>query len=298
MIHIFVRLERIKFFLYFNSMNQSVMLVLVISLIIIITIVVLKPLEKYNNYNNKVVLEGTTTNSDALFTGDRDFVKHIVEIILDNINKNYNRKFVLGNLEGIQVLPNNDGTDRYIVKCFIYNTNNYVNRKFVFDFKLDMANGFIDINRIYFGSSQNPVLERSPISGRGSTLYKPKNNLKNMIENVSETELHNSDFVKDPEVKNFSTDPKERVSDIKNPLEEVIPNVFPCRIVHHLWDSVGLMKVECPDLKKKCLGPYSGTRPPFKVPEFNPTIFEGDSSLYHDMFDMAQDAASRPVGIG
>ena len=53
-----------------------------------------------------------------------------------------------------------------------------------------------------------------------------------------------------------------------------------------------------PDIKKKCVGPYSGTRPPFKVPEFNPTIFEGDSSLYHNMFDMAQDAASRPVGIG
>ena len=58
------------------------------------------------------------------------------------------------------------------------------------------------------------------------------------------------------------------------------------------------MKVECPDTKKNCQGPYSGTRPPMKVPEFNPTIFEGNSSIYHDLFDLAQDSASRPVGIG
>ena len=54
------------------------------------------------------------------------------------------------------------------------------------------------------------------------------------------------------------------------------------------------MKVECPDEKKGCFGPYSGTRPPFKVPQYNPTLFEGKQSgagVYDKMFDLAEDAA-------
>ena len=78
----------------------------------------------------------------------------------------------LGNLEGVEKMPLKDGGERYLIKCFIYTTNDYTNRKFVFDLKVNKEDGFIDINRIYFGNSQNPVLERVPISERGSLLYR------------------------------------------------------------------------------------------------------------------------------
>lgn len=261
------------------------------------TILILKPLERFNNYNNTVREEGTVVNSDALTSAERDYAKYLVDIVLENVNKNYSRKFVLGNLEGVEVIPLKNNTERYLIKCFIYTTTEYTNKKFVFDLSVDKEGGFIDINRIYLGFSQKPVLERVPLSERGSLLYKPESNLNNIIAYM-DTALENSDFVENPEIKNYATNPKERVSDYTLPETNLIENVFPCRIVHHKWDTVSLMKVECPDKEKKCIGPYSGTRAPFKVPQYNPTLFEGKSSLYHNLFDKAKDSASRPVGIG
>ena len=280
-------------------MDQSIMLVLVISLIVIMTVVILKPLERFNNVNNKVREEGTVVNSDALPGAERDFAKYLVDIVLENVNKNYNRHFVLGNLEGIEKMPLKDGNgSRYLIKCFIYTTNDYTNRKFVFDLNVNKADGVINVNRVYFGDSQNPVIERVPVSERGSVLFKPNSNLNNVEANDNSSSLDSGTFIENSEVKNYATNPIERVSDLRHPEVDLIGNVFPCRIVHHEWDTASLMKVDCPDERKNCKGPYSGTRPPMKVPQFNPTIFEGNSSIYHDLFDLSQDAASRPVGIG
>lgn len=283
-------------------MDQSTMLVLVISLIIIFTIIILKPLERFSNFRNSTMFhEDTVVNSNALSTPERDYAKYLVDVVLENVNKNYNRHFVLGNLEGVEILPLQDGREKYLIKCFIYTTNEFTNRKFVFDLIVDKNLGVIDINTIYLGSSQSPVMERNGASERGSELYKPLSNPNNLLENVNKTNLDYVDFVSDKEIKNYATDPKERVSDILQNETNLVQNVFPCRIVHHNWDTSSLMKVECPDEKKECFGPYSGTRPPFKVPQYNPTLFEGKQSgagVYDKMFDLAEDAASRPVGIG
>jgi hypothetical protein len=278
-------------------MDQSTKLILVISIIVIMTIVILKPFERFTNSIGEEDMN-TSINSDALTNPERDYVKYLIDTVLENVNKNYNRKFVLGSLEGVERIPNQDGTDRYIIKCFIYTTNEFVNRKFVFDLSVDKEKKFIDINRIYLGSSQNPILERSQLSERGTLLFKPKSNINLVSAEQNISTLDSSKFTVNSKIKNYTTSPKERVSDYRHPELDLIKNTFPCRIVHHLWDTASLMKVECPNEKKKCLGPYSGTRPPVKTPEYNPTLFEGRSVLYHDLFDKAQDSASRPVGIG
>ena len=154
-------------------MDQSTMLVLVISLIIIFTIIILKPLERFSNFSPFMGFhEDTVVNSNALSTPERDYAKYLVDVVLENVNKNYNRHFVLGNLEGVEILPLQDGREIYLIKCFIYTTNEFTNRKFVFDLKVDKNLGVIDINRIYLGSSQHPIMERK-CHERGSELYKP-----------------------------------------------------------------------------------------------------------------------------
>ena len=86
---------------------------------------------------------------------EQGFIDYIIDKILDDINKSYNKTYVKGKLD--HVTKNcNDKYTQYIVNYFIWNTVDYVVRKYVFDFNIN-EDKTIKINSITAGDSENPI---------------------------------------------------------------------------------------------------------------------------------------------
>ena len=108
----------------------------------------------------------------ALPNDETEYVKFLIQNIVENVNQKYSKKLSLGDVEQVEKQNVKNGI-RYQVIIFINNDKLFDTKKYVFDFVLtDKA--VIVVRDIKSGASQNMVLERVPYSERGSTLYKPK----------------------------------------------------------------------------------------------------------------------------
>ena len=150
------------------------------------------------------------------------------------------------------------------------------------------------------GGSQNFVLERVPYSERGSTLYKPKSKKKPVSSN-SVTGLDYSKVDKKIKVdsKKKAIDPLLRSRTIlpteAEYLEKINYRPFPCRKIDVVWDQKACSPIECAN--PNTIGEYHGRVQGKIFPNFNPTLFNGDSKDNHWLFDLGADSASRPVGV-
>lgn len=251
---------------------------LILALVVIAAIIIItkKKKEKFNPIREVLVNENEKT-----------LINYIVDTILEDLNKNYNKKYVRGNLESAERKVNENSVD-YIVKIFLYNTSDYTNQKYVFDFVLANDN-VIKINNIREGDSQNPIFIYNSASGRESQVY--KTDQKDFIPSKTDTDHFSkvtSTNIKVPILeRNKTILPSDELENKKN--------TFPCRIVHFEWNRDSLLKQNCE--KTKCFGNYNGASKPWIIPTYNPTLFNDETEESHWLFDLSSDSASRPIGV-
>ena len=139
-------------------------------------------------------------------------------------------------------------------------------------------------------------MDRSPISGRRSTLYKPKEQETPNYHSQG-TSLDSSEIklptLKTPKLKdrNKNLVPKEATH-----LENINYRPFPARKVDFKWDRKSVSKLG--KKEKNIMGAYHGRVKPKIFPNYNPTLFTGTDENNKWLFDLSQDSSSRPIGIG
>lgn len=219
-------------------------------------------------------------------------VETIVDIILNDINKKFNKNLIRGAIDRVEkTLEKN--TIKYSINIFIYNHQKSTNRKT--EFNVSVKDNTIFIESIRNGISRKVLVEeRAGISGRGSLLHKFPYNI-DLIEPNDIKILDYTDFnileTQDKMVdRNSWVLPKEaEFLDKKKP--------FPCRIVYNYWDKNG---VEYIKEDKNCeTGLSHATKYFNRVPNFYVSNFAScdANSDNHWLFDPSQDSASRPIGV-
>ena len=279
------------------------MYLLLISVLVILTGIYIIFNKELFTGNNNIENTNDTKRLDlvSMYTISNDeteYVKFLIQNIIENINQKYSKKLSLGNLEQVEKSQVKSGTKYYVI-IFINNDNKFNTRKYVFDFILtDKAT--IVLRNITMGDSQNFVLERVPYSERGSTLYKPKSKKAPKLAR-SETKLEYSKVNKkvSDESRNDAIDPLLRSKTILPTEGEYLNSInyrpFPCRKIDVVWDQKACSPIECAN--KDTCGEYHGRVQGKVFPNFNPTIFNGDSNDNHWLFDLGADSASRPIGV-
>jgi len=239
----------------------------------------------------------TTLTSDTIDSSKLDFIKYLVNQIIESLNNRYSKSLELGVFERMETDQLENGDTHYNVKYYINNRNTYSNRKYTFDFVFNEKNGTIVVNSIKGGYSVNNLLERSPISERGSTLYKPKE-LVSPKANPNTTELEHNSF--QPLSENETKVPllekaKALVYKEEAELSERNYTPFPSRKVSVIWNCYGISNSENADSGRE--GLYHGRVTPKIYPTFHPSQFVKHDDEYDWLFDLKSDSSSRPVGV-
>ena len=279
------------------------MYLIIISILVILTgIYIIFNKELFTNKNDNK--EKTSSKERALVTmhsitkDEKEYVKFLIQNIIENINQKYSKDLSLGSIETVEKSKVKSGT-KYNVIIFINNDKRFNTRKYIFDFILtDKA--VIVVRDIKLGDSVNYVLERSPYSERGSTLYKPKESKAPELD-VSKTDLEYSNVSKklSLESREKAISPSLRSKTILPTEAEYLNSInyrpFPCRKIDVVWDKQACSPIECGN--RDTSGEYHGRVQGKVFPNFNPTLFNGDSEKNHWLFDLGADSSSRPIGV-
>ena len=277
------------------------MYLLLISVLVILTglyIIFNKELftNRENRENNGKKVNRVTMHS--ISANETEYVKFLIQNIIENVNQKYSKKLSLGDIEQVEKQQVKSGT-KYNVVIFINNDKKFDTKKYVFDFILtDKAT--IVVRDIKLGGSQNFVLEQVPYSGRDSTLYKPKSKKQPKYSTV-ETSLEYTAV--DKKIRENSrkkaVEPLSRNKTILPTEAEYLENInyrpFPCRKIDVVWNQKACSPIECANGDTN--GEYHGRVKGKVFPNFNPTLFNGDSKNNHWLFDLGADSASRPIGV-
>ena len=237
--------------------------------------------------------------ADTINTIDMTYIKYLINNILESLNKKVNKDLILLGLDRVNKILLEEGKGiEYIVSFYALNKkdrhddNNYlIHTKFV------LVNKEVRVSELRMGHSQEYVHPRVPVSGRGSTLYKPKQGDK--VEGTPDgSSLERSDIVE--EMTGETVSALELNKDI--PLKEAVElekknyTPFASRKNQFKWDTYGvnIMDEKKPDIN----GSYHGRAAPKIVPNYTPSIFQSRNTDkdYYWLFDLKQDSASRPIG--
>ena len=237
--------------------------------------------------------------ADTINTIDMTYIKYLINNILESLNKKVNKDLILLGLDRVNKILLEEGKGiEYIVSFYALNKkdrhddNNYlIHTKFV------LVNKEVRVSELRMGHSQEYVHPRVPVSGRGSTLYKPKQGDK-VEGNPDGSSLERSDIVE--EMTGETVSALELNKDI--PLKEAVElekknyTPFASRKNQFKWDTYGvnIMDEKKPDIN----GSYHGRVAPKIVPNYTPSLFQSRNTDkdYYWLFDLKQDSASRPIG--
>ena len=225
---------------------------------------------------------------DTLNSVTKEEVNLIVDSLLKNINDKYGKNLVRGNIDRIEK-ELEDNKIHYKINIFVYNRDKDTNRKVLFDVTFDGV--YIIVNSIKSGVSREILnIERDAIPGRGSIIFKPKVDITKVKKNMSLK--NNSSPVDFKETKDKLVDRNSWI--LPNHILSHQTNSFPNRMVKHEWDCFGISNVS----SRGCGINHSSHKfrvlPKFVISNFQ---IDDDSDFYHWLFDLAQDSASRPVGV-
>lgn len=238
--------------------------------------------------------------ADTIGEIDETYIKYLVNNILERLNEKVDKELILLGLDRVSkvLLEEGEGVE-YTVSFYALNKkdrhddNNYlIHTKFVL---LDQE---VKVSELRMGYSQEYVHPRGPVSGRGSTLYKPKQG-DNVEGNPEGSSLEKSDVV--AKMTGETVSALELNKDI--PLKEAVElekknyTPFASRRNQFKWDTYGIniMDEKKPDIN----GSYHGRTAPKIVPNYTPSLFQSRNTDkdYYWLFDLKQDSASRPVGV-
>jgi len=237
--------------------------------------------------------------ADTINTIDMTYIKYLINNILESLNKKVNKDLILLGLDRVNkiLLEEGEGIE-YTVSFYALNKkdrhddNNYlIHSKFV------LVNKEVRVSELRMGHSQEYVHPRVPVSGRGSTLYKPKQGDK-VEGNPDGSSLEKSDIV--AEMTGETVSALELNKDI--PLKEAVElekknyTPFASRKNQFKWDTYGVNIMD--DKKPDINGSYHGRAAPKIVPNYTPSLFQSRNTDkdYYWLFDLKQDSASRPIG--
>lgn len=259
---------------------KILLIILVIFILIVVSIINSK--EDFTSYS-----------IDAIEPDLKNEVEELLNLVIQDINKKYNKKLILGNIDRVEK-TNKDNMVNYKINVFVYNKTGFtnINKKITFDIDVDEKN--IVVNKIVNGSSLDiSNAQRGGISTRGSTLYKPESDVNNLL-GIEQTILDSRevDFI---ETKNKMVD---RNKWILPPEVNKKDYTIPTRKILHEWDVYGVERTS--DSLKDIPILNHGMSPLTSVPVFSKYNFESketDSPNFW-LFDLAADSASRPIGVG
>ena len=225
---------------------------------------------------------------DTLNSVTKEEVNLIVDSLLKNINDRYGKNLVRGNIDRIEK-ELEDNQIHYKINIFVYNRDRDTNRKVLFDVTFDGIH--ILVNSIKPGVSRDILsLERDAIPERGSIVFKPKVDITKVKKFMPLK--NNSSPVDFKETSNKLVDRNSWI--LPNHILSHQTNSFPNRMVKPQWDCFGVSKVSSRGCGVNHSSHNFRVNPKFIISNFQ---IDDDSDLYHWLFDLAQDSASRPIGV-
>jgi hypothetical protein len=258
---------------------------LIISLLIIVLVVCVLLLVR-----NKE--QFISLSIDAMEPNLKQEVETILNLVVTDINKNYNKELYVGSIDRVEKTVIEEGIN-YIVNVFIYNKRNFTNTNRKVTFDIDINDKEIIVNKITRGFSRDiPQVQRGGISSRGSTLYKASSD-------ISKLESSQSKILDHSEVDYPETNKK-----MVNRNAWIIPKelsrnnlIIPTRKILHVWDCSGV-EVTSDNMKDVPILNH-GMKPINNIPCFNKYNFESkqENSNNSWLFDLASDSSSRPIGV-
>jgi len=243
-----------------------------IVLILILSLIFFKNKEQFVSYG-----------IDAIEPGLKQEVELILNLVIDDINRNYNKKLYVGSIDRVEKTMN-ESSINYVINVFIYNKRNFTNTNRKVTFDIDINDSEIIVNKIQRGFSRDiPNVQRGGQSTRGSTLYKPKSD----VSKLDGTESSKLEFT---DVK-FTETPKKMVDRKSWILPKEWNNnnlVIPSRKIIHVWDCNGV-EVTSDNMQNTPILNH-GMRPLNNVPNFVNYNFENkeNDSNNHWLFDLTE----------
>ena len=243
-----------------------------IVLILILLLIFFKNREHFMSYS-----------IDAIEPNLKQEVETILNLVIDDINRNYNKELYVGNIDRVEKTMNQNSIN-YVINVFIYNKRNFTNTNRKVTFDIDINDSEIIVNKIERGFSRDvPSVQRGGISTRGATLFKPKNDVSN-LDGVGKSQLEFTD-VKFTETKKEKQDRNSWIL----PKEWTNNNlIIPSRKILHVWDCNGV-EVTSDNLQNTPILNH-GMRPLNNIPNFVNYNFENkeEDSNNRWLFDLTE----------
>ena len=235
------------------------------------------------------------TNSVLIETQPPEFqimVNDMVDQLLDELNRLYNKRLVRINIERVEKTQLNDTLSNYKVSTFVFNIAKDSSAKLMLTF--DVENDLVIVKGVeVLGSRPSVLKKRHGESARDSL----KVSRKVDIDKVSPTYnpvLRNSD-VKFHETSKKMVDRNSWILPIERQLLGDV-ETFPNKVVLPEWDVYGVELTDETSDAKGIGGLNHGTRKLTFVPNFYKNNFQACSGDYLWLFDTAEDVVGNPVG--
>jgi len=229
---------------------------------------------------------------DAMEPNLKQEVEDILNLVVADINKNYNKELYVGSIDRVEKTILDEGIN-YVINVFIYNKRNFTNTNRKVTFDIDLNDSEIIVNKITRGFSRDiPQVQRGGIASRGDTLYKPPTNVSNLQTN--ESRVFDFSEVNYTETKNKMVDRNSWIM----PKELTKTNlIIPSRKILHVWDCSGV-EVTSDNINDTPILNH-GMKPMNNIPNFIKFNFETKQEESNNswLFDLASDSSSRPIGV-
>ena len=278
-----------------DGINSIILLIFVV--VSLAVLVFIKHKENFDNQQLEDLVTDNLKNKEIIDVQDmayRDFMNTLVDQLLAELNRLYNKSLLRVNLERVEKTVG-ENSDSYVVFAFVLNSGKNSVAKLKLEFDVDKQDHVLVKKVDVMGSRPSIFKNRAGESARFPTNVKTKVDVDNLIAaNLFYPPLDNS-VVEFKETAHKMVDrnkyilPKER---------ELIGDVdtFPSKNVLGFWDDYG---VEITEEGNKHLGGLNhGTRQFSVVPQFFKNNFESCIGNYLWLFDSAEDVISRPIGVG
>ena len=237
--------------------------------------------------------------ADTISTIDETYIKYLVNNILERLNEKVSKELILIGLDRVsKVLLEEEDAVEYTITFYALNKKDkHDDNNYLIYTKFTLANKEVKVSELRMGHSQEYVHPRVPVSGRGSTLYKPKQGDK--VEGAPEGSSLESSVVVE-EMTGETVSALELNSEIPHKeavkLEKKNYTPFASRRNQFKWDTYGVNVMD--EKKPNINGSYHGRTAPKIVPNYTPSLFQSRNTDedYYWLFDLKQDSASRPIG--
>jgi hypothetical protein len=276
-----------------DNINTVIILILVTLCIVLLF---LKFKEDFTNIiNPRDYVTDDLSNSELIETQQPEFqimVNDMVDQLLDELNRLYNKQLIRINVERVEKTQLNDTLSNYNVSTFVFNSAKDSSAKLMLTF--DVENDLVTVKGVeVVGSRPSLFKKRQGESARDSLKVSRKVDIDKVKPTYNQP-LHNSDV----NFKETSTKMVDRHSWILPIERQRLGNIstFPNKEVLPEWDVYGVELTDETSDPTRLGGLNHGTRKLTFVPNFYKNNFQADIGNYLWLFDTAEDVVGNPVG--